>query len=105
MVNWFPYHYVRSRSILLIFSVLFILISMLAPVAFSINGFTSEDIGLKIYGKGIIELLGTHSINDIYMLLMSDEDLFKLPHTFLRYILFKSVISNSPRFDGLRLLA
>ena len=88
MMNWFPYHYVRSRSILLIFSVFFILISMLAPVAFAINGFTSEDIGLKIYGKGIIELLGTHSINDIYMLLISDEDLFKLPHTFLRYILF-----------------
>ena len=88
MMNWFPYHYVRSRNVLLIFSVFFILISMLAPIAFEINGFTSGGISLRIYGQEIIELLRTYSINDIYMLLMSEKDLFKLPHTFLRYTLF-----------------
>lgn len=88
MMNWFPYHYVRSRNILLIFSVFLILISMFAPISFAINGLTIEGISFTIYGKEIIGLLNAYSMPDIYKLILSGESLFKLPHTFLRYIIF-----------------
>ena len=88
MMNWFPYHYVRSRNVLLIFSVFFILLSMFAPISFSINGLTSADISFRIFDIGLIELLRTHSINDIYKLILTDESVFRLPNTFLRYTLF-----------------
>ena len=89
MINWFPYHYVSSRNILLIFSIFFILISMFAPVSFSINGLTtSQGISFKIHGKEISELFEVYSIYGIYEFIMLGDNLFKLPHTFLRYIIF-----------------
>jgi len=88
MMNWFPCHHVRSRNIFLISSVFFILISMLAPVSFAISELTSDGISFKIYGKEIFELIKTHSIQDIYTLVLSGGNMFKLPHTPLRYIIF-----------------